>query len=159
AGVGCHVPPPPGLAPPSRWGMEEHLDDLFRGSASDIHTTYRDFVFRYRSPEHWVDVFRTWYGPVHKAFAGLSADGQRRLEQDLISLINDFNSSGDATMVVPSEYVEVVVVKKRCVRVCRTPRARGPSGARARGASTDPIRRAAGSEIESGRRALPCRAS
>jgi len=106
------VPPPPGLAPPSRWGTEDHLDDLFRGSASDIHTTYRDFVFRYRSPEHWVDVFRTWYGPVHKAFAGLSADGQRRLEQDLISLINDFNSSGDATMVVPSEYVEVVVVKK-----------------------------------------------
>jgi hypothetical protein len=72
----------------------------------------RDFVFRYRSPEHWVDVFRMWYGPVHKEFAGLSADGQRRLEQDLISLINDFNSSGDATMVVPSEYVEVVVVKK-----------------------------------------------
>jgi len=110
--VGRHVPPPPGLTPPSRWGLEDHLDDLFRGSASDIHTTYRDFVFRYRSPEHWVEVFRTWYGPVHKAFAGQSADGQRRLEQDLISLINDFNSSGDSTMVVPSEYVEVVIVKK-----------------------------------------------
>jgi ubiquinone/menaquinone biosynthesis C-methylase UbiE len=110
--VGRHVPPPPGLTPPSRWGLEDHLDDLFRASASDIHTTYRDFVFRYRSPEHWVEVFRTWYGPVHKAFAGLSADGQRRLEQDLISLINDFNSSGDSTMVVPSEYVEVVIVKK-----------------------------------------------
>jgi ubiquinone/menaquinone biosynthesis C-methylase UbiE len=110
--VGRHVPPPPGLTPPSRWGMEEHLDDLFRASASDIHTTYRDFVFRYRSPEHWVEVFRTWYGPVHKAFAGLSTDGQRRLEQDLISLVNDFNSSGDSTMVVPAEYIEVVVVKK-----------------------------------------------
>jgi ubiquinone/menaquinone biosynthesis C-methylase UbiE len=110
--VGRHVPPPPGLTPPSRWGLEDHLDDLFRASASDIHTTYRDFVFRYRSPEHWVEVFRTWYGPVQKAFAGLSADGQHRLEQDLISLINDFNSSGDSTMVVPSEYVEVVVVKK-----------------------------------------------
>jgi len=59
-----------------------------------------------------VDVFRTWYGPVHKAFAGLSSDGQKRLEQDLISLVNDFNSSGDSTMVVPSEYVEVVIVKK-----------------------------------------------
>jgi ubiquinone/menaquinone biosynthesis C-methylase UbiE len=110
--VGRHAPPPPGLRPPSRWGMEDHLDDLFRRSASDIHTTYRDFVFRYRSPEHWVEVFRSWYGPVHKAFAGLSTDGQRRLEQDLISLINDFNSSGDSTMVVPSEYVEVVVVNK-----------------------------------------------
>jgi ubiquinone/menaquinone biosynthesis C-methylase UbiE len=110
--VGRHVPPPPGLTPPSRWGLEDHLDDLFRASASDIHTTYRDFVFRYRSPEHWVEVFRNWYGPVHKAFAGVSPDVQRRLEDDLISLINDFNSSGDSTMVVPSEYVEVVVVKK-----------------------------------------------
>ena len=110
--IGRHVPPPQGLTPPSRWGVEDHLDDLFRASASDIHTTYRDFVFRYRSPEHWVDVFRTWYGPVHKAFAGLSPDGQKRLEQDLISLVNDFNSSGDSTMVVPSEYVEVVIVKK-----------------------------------------------
>ena len=69
-------------------------------------------MFRYRSPEHWVDVFRTWYGPVHKAFAGLSAGAQRRLEQDLINLVNDFNSSGDSTMVVPAEYIEVVVVKK-----------------------------------------------
>jgi len=110
--IGRHVPPPQGLTPPSRWGVEDHLNDLFRASASDIHTTYRDFVFRYRSPEHWVDVFRTWYGPVHKAFAGLSSDGQKRLEQDLISLVNDFNSSGDSTMVVPSEYVEVVIVKK-----------------------------------------------
>jgi ubiquinone/menaquinone biosynthesis C-methylase UbiE len=110
--VGRHVPPPRGLTPPSRWGVEDHLNDLFRASASDIHTTYRDFVFRYRSPEHWVEVFRTWYGPVHKAFASLSPDAQQRLEQDLISLINDFNSSGDSTMVVPSEYLEVVVVKK-----------------------------------------------
>ena len=57
-------------------------------------------------------MFRTWYGPVHKAFAGLPPDGQRRLEQDLIGLIKDFNTSGDSTMVVPAEYLEVVIVKK-----------------------------------------------
>ena len=107
-----HVPPPAGLTPPSRWGMEDHLEELFRAPASDIHTTYRDFVFRYRSPAHWVDLFRRWYGPVHKAFAGLSPAGQLRLEQDLIALIAEFNTSGDASMVVPAEYLEVVVVKK-----------------------------------------------
>ena len=107
-----HVPPPAGLTPPSRWGMEDHLEELFRAPASDIHTTYRDFVFRYRSPTHWVDLFRRWYGPVHKAFAGLSPAGQLRLEQDLIALIAEFNTSGDASMVVPAEYLEVVVVKK-----------------------------------------------
>jgi ubiquinone/menaquinone biosynthesis C-methylase UbiE len=110
--IGRHVPPPAALTPPSRWGLEEHLEHLFRESASDIRVTDRHFVFRYRSPEHWIDVFRTWYGPVHKAFAGLPADGQKRLEQDLVTLIKEFNVSGDATMVVPSEYAEVVIVRK-----------------------------------------------
>jgi ubiquinone/menaquinone biosynthesis C-methylase UbiE len=98
-----YVPPPLGLTPPSRWAMEDHLEELFRVPASDIHTTYRDFVFRYRSPAHWVDVFRTWYGPVHKAFGGLSTEGRVRLERDLLALIDEFNTSGDSTMVVPAE--------------------------------------------------------
>jgi ubiquinone/menaquinone biosynthesis C-methylase UbiE len=109
--VGRHAPPPAGLMPPARWGMEEHLQGLFGGSASEIRTTLREFVFRYRSPQHWVDVFRRWYGPVHRAFASLSADAQQRLEQDLLGLIADFNRSGDSTMVVPGEYAEVVIVR------------------------------------------------
>src|SRR5262249_17891241 len=70
--VGRHVPPPPALTPASRWGVEDHLDYLFGGNTCDITTIRRDFTFRYRSAEHWIDVFRTWYGPVHKAFASLS---------------------------------------------------------------------------------------
>jgi len=110
--VGRHVPPPQALTPPSRWGAEDHLEHLFRASASDIHTTSRDFMFRYRSPAHWVEVFRTWYGPVHKAFAALPPEAQPRLEQDLIDLIRAFNTSGDSTMIVPAEYLEVVIVRK-----------------------------------------------
>jgi hypothetical protein len=110
--IGRFVPPPPAPARPSHWGLEIHLEQLFRKSASELHTTYRDFNFRYRSPEHWIEVFRTWYGPVHKAFGALPADGQQQLEQALLNLISDFNVSGDSTMVVPSEYVEVVIVKK-----------------------------------------------
>jgi ubiquinone/menaquinone biosynthesis C-methylase UbiE len=110
--VGRYTPPHPALTPPSRWGLEDHLDRLFLPSARDIHTTYQEFVFRYLSADHWIDVFRTWYGPVRKAFESLSADAQRRLEQDLTDLIDDFNRSGDSTVVVPAEYVEVLVVKK-----------------------------------------------
>lgn len=95
----------------SRWGLEAHLDQLFGASASEIRTTPRDFVFRYRSPTHWIEVFRTWYGPVHKAFANLSPEAQERLAQDLIGLVGRFNTSGDSTMVVPGEYLEVVVKK------------------------------------------------
>jgi hypothetical protein len=81
-------------------------------SASTIQTTHRDFVFRYKSPEHWIDVFRTWYGPVYKAFAGVPAEVQGRLEKDLLNLIHDFNASGDETVVIPSEYSEAVIIKK-----------------------------------------------
>ena len=110
--VGRHVPPPPALTPASRWGAEDYIEQLFGASASDIHTTQRDFVFRYKSPQHWIDVFRTWYGPVHKAFAALPAEGQRRLEQDLLALIAEFNTSGDSTAVIPGEYLEIVITKK-----------------------------------------------
>jgi len=109
--MGRHVPPPPALTPPPRWGTKEHIEQLFRPDASDIHTTLRDFTFRYRSAEHFIEVFRTWYGPVHKAFAGLSAEAQVKLECDLVTLIDTFNRSGDSTVVIPSEYLEVVVVK------------------------------------------------
>ena len=110
--VGRHVPPPPAVVPPSRWGTEDHLESLFRASASEITVTPRTFAFRYRSPAHWIDVFRTWYGPVHKAFAALSGEGKAALEQDLYELIDEFNVSGDSTMVAPAEYAEVVIVKR-----------------------------------------------
>lgn len=110
--IGRHVPPPKGVTPASRWGSEDYLQQLFGESASEIRSTRRDFNFRYRSPKHWIDVFRTWYGPMHKAFASLSPELQRQLDQDLQQLIAEFNCSGDETMVVPSEYLEVVVLKR-----------------------------------------------
>jgi ubiquinone/menaquinone biosynthesis C-methylase UbiE len=110
--VGRHLPPPAGVTPPSRWGAEDHLHLLFGESASEIRITPRDFGFRYRSADHWIDVFRSWYGPVHTAFAALPGAGQQALEQDLRDLIARFNCSGDETMVVPGEYLEVVVIKK-----------------------------------------------
>jgi SAM-dependent methyltransferase len=112
ATIGRHVPPPAGLIPPARWGSEEHLQALFDEGASEIRITYRDFAFRYLSPAHFIDVFRTWYGPVHRAFAALGPDAQVALERDLIALIGEFNVSGDATMVVPAEYAEVVIIKR-----------------------------------------------
>jgi SAM-dependent methyltransferase len=109
--IGRHVPPPAGVAPPPRWGVPEHLELLFGEGAARIGTTPRDFMLRYRSAAHFVDVFRTWYGPVHKAFAALPAEGQARLDADLHELIAEFNEGGDGTMVVPAEYLEIVITK------------------------------------------------
>jgi SAM-dependent methyltransferase len=110
--IGRHVPPPAGVTPPSRWGLPEHLELLFGAEAAQIRTTPRDFVMRYRSADHWIEVFRTWYGPVHKAFAALPPEGQARLDGDLHDLIAQFNEGGDGTMVVPAEYLEVVITKR-----------------------------------------------
>lgn len=110
--VGRHVPPPYGVAPASRWGTEDHLRSLFGGHARHVTVSLRDFVFRYRSPQHWIDVFRQWYGPTRAAFAALNPEGRARLEADLTALIARFNVSGDATMVVPAEYVEAVIDRR-----------------------------------------------
>jgi ubiquinone/menaquinone biosynthesis C-methylase UbiE len=109
--IGKHVPPPAGVKSPALWGRQERLNELFGAQAESIQANAKQFVFRYRSPEHCVEVFRTFYGPVLKAFGTLPSEGQAILQQDLLSLIAKFNRSGDGTMVVPSDYLEVVVVR------------------------------------------------
>jgi len=107
--IGKHVPPPAGVRSPALWGTRARLAELFEPHAASIQSAQRHFVFRYRSPEHWLEVFRTYYGPLLKTFAALAPPAQAALEGDLISLIGQFNRSGDRSMVVPSEYLEVVV--------------------------------------------------
>jgi ubiquinone/menaquinone biosynthesis C-methylase UbiE len=108
--VAKHVPPIPGVRSPLLWGTDAHIQDLF-GSATTIRHTVRHFAFRYRSAEHWVDVFRAFYGPVHKAFAALDADGQGALEGDLIALLRKADRGGTAGLVVPAEYLETVITR------------------------------------------------
>lgn len=107
--IGKHVPPPAGVKSPALWGTAARLRDMFEAKAAAISAEPRHFALRYRSPEHFVELFRTWFGPVLKAFAALDAAGQLALTADITALIARFNRSGDATMVVPSEYLEVVV--------------------------------------------------
>ena len=110
--IGRHVPPPAGAKSPALWGTRERLAELFERDATSIRSALRHFVFRYRSPEHWLEVFRTYYGPLLKTFAALAPPAQAELERELLALIGQFNRSGDATMVVPSEYLEVVVTRQ-----------------------------------------------
>jgi hypothetical protein len=109
--LGRHVPPPAGVQPPSRWGVEQNLRALFGEHAASIRATPRTFNFRYRSAAHFIEVFRTWYGPVHKAFASLPADGAVALERDLAALLDGMNVAGPSSLVVPSEYLEVLIVR------------------------------------------------
>lgn len=110
--LGRHLPPPAGVQSPSLWGVESHLRSLFGDQAAAIQATPRLFNFRYRSAAHFIDVFRTWYGPVLKAFASLPPDKAAALEQDLSELLNKLNRGGASSLVVPSEYLEIVVTRR-----------------------------------------------
>jgi ubiquinone/menaquinone biosynthesis C-methylase UbiE len=109
--LGKYLPPPQGARSPALWGTETRLAEMF-GAAGTIKSEPRDFVFRYRSAEHFLEVFRTFYGPMLKAFDALDATNQQLLRDDLLALITSFNRANDGTMVVPSAYLEVVITRR-----------------------------------------------
>ncbi len=110
--IGQYVPPAPGVKSPGLWGTQARLDELFRDTARDIRVNHRVFNFRYHSPAHWIDVFRTYYGPMNKTFGALDAEKQAAFTRDLLTLMASRNRSGDATLVLPSEYLEVVITRQ-----------------------------------------------
>jgi SAM-dependent methyltransferase len=109
--IGSYIAPPAGLKSPALWGTEPHIVELFGPQAADIRCVRKVFNFRYASSAHWIQVFRDFYGPTHKAFASLDAARQAALERDIVALLERFNVAGKSSLVVPGEYLEVVIVK------------------------------------------------
>ena len=107
--IGKYIPPAPGVKSPALWGTQARLEELFGRSAKAIRTTSREFTFRYRSAAHWIEVFRSFYGPMHKTFGALDAEKQAAFTRDVLALMERDNRSGDGTLVLPSEYLEVVI--------------------------------------------------
>jgi ubiquinone/menaquinone biosynthesis C-methylase UbiE len=112
--LGQYVPPPAGVKSPALWGKRDRVVELFGPAASSIQATPRNFAFRYRSAEHFMEIFKTYYGPMLKAFATLDAapQDQAALHADITALMGRFNVSGGKAMVVPSEYLEVVITRR-----------------------------------------------
>lgn len=110
--IGAYVPPPDGLKSPALWGTEPHIVSLFGSRAADIRCVRKLFNFRYRSSAHWIQMFRDFYGPTVKAFAALDATRQAALEKDITVLLEKLNVAGKSSLVVPGEYLEVVIVKR-----------------------------------------------
>jgi ubiquinone/menaquinone biosynthesis C-methylase UbiE len=109
--IGKYLPPAPGMKSPALWGSKAHLDALF-GAKAAVAAESRNFALRYKSPKHWVEIFRGYYGPVVKAFAAIDPQAREALEADLYALLEKFNVAQDGTLVVPSEYLEVVITKR-----------------------------------------------
>ena len=110
--VGKHFPPPSGIKPPPLWGTEDRLRELFGDGIFSLDAKRRTYVFRYPSADYFIEYFRTYYGPMNKAFESLDSDGREALGSDLRKLIAEWNVSGDETAVLPSDYLEVVAVRR-----------------------------------------------
>jgi SAM-dependent methyltransferase len=110
--LGRYLPPPAGVKSPALWGTEARLRELFGEQLDSIAVERREFLFRYHSADHWLEVFRTFYGPMYKAFGALDAEKQASLAEDLVALAERFNRATDGTLVAPSEYIEVVIRRK-----------------------------------------------
>lgn len=109
--IGRFVPPPAGLTSPAAWGTETRIVELFGASAQDIRTERKPYVFRYPSAERWIDVFRTYYGPVNKTFAALEEDKRAELHTAISELLDRHNRGGRAALIAPADYLEVVITK------------------------------------------------
>ena len=110
--IGAHVPPPAGVKSPALWGAEAHMQELFGDQAQEIRCERRLFNFRYLSAAHFMQIFRDYYGPTHKAFNALDEAGKQALERDIVALLDELNVAGAGSLVVPSEYLEVVITKR-----------------------------------------------
>ena len=106
------MPPPAGTKSPALWGTHARLEEMFGAGAAALRAEPRWFNFRYHSAAHFIEMFRTYYGPMLKAFAALDEAGKKGLTEDLTALIARANTATDGTMVVPSEYLETVVTRR-----------------------------------------------
>ncbi|MBV8807925.1 MAG: class I SAM-dependent methyltransferase, partial [Acidobacteriaceae bacterium] len=108
--IGKYVPPPPGVKSPALWGNKAHLISLF-GSKARLAAETKNFMFRYKSPHHCLEIFRSYYGPIVKVFAATDPEAREALAADLFGLLGEFNLARDGTLVIPSQYLEVVITK------------------------------------------------
>lgn len=110
--MGKYASSPPGLKPPFLWGTEERLRELFGGGVAEMRIEPREFIFYYPSARYWAEFMRSNFGPLNKAFEALDEEGHRRLEDDLVELVESHNRSDDGTAVWPGSYLEVVATKR-----------------------------------------------
>jgi hypothetical protein len=107
--MGKHVPPPSGIKSPATWGTETRIAELF--PRDEVNTSRQIFNFRYRSPAHWLEIFKSFYGPMNRAFTALDNGKQAEFQADIVALLERMNRGGAETLIVPSEYLEVVVTR------------------------------------------------
>ncbi len=109
--IAKHAPPPPGVNPPLLWGTEERIRELFGNGISELRVERRSARQAFRSADHFLDFFRTYFGPTKVAFERVGPEGEAALEADLRSYLEQNNVGGDRGMILKPEYLQVVATR------------------------------------------------
>jgi ubiquinone/menaquinone biosynthesis C-methylase UbiE len=109
--ISKHAPPPPGIDPPVLWGTEERVRELFGDGISDLQIERKISRQTFRSSDHYIEFFRTYFGPAKMAFARVGEDGEQALEDDLRAFLEEHNAAGDRALVLEAEYLEVIATR------------------------------------------------
>lgn len=99
-----YSPPPPGVSPPLRWGTDEGLEELLGEGTRSIKNEERIALQYYRSVEHAVRVFLTFFGPVVRASKRRDEATRQQLVEDLRSVFERYNRATDGTAVIENRY-------------------------------------------------------
>jgi ubiquinone/menaquinone biosynthesis C-methylase UbiE len=111
--IAKHAPPPPGISSPLLWGTEEHLRELFGEGISELRLERRKSRQTFRSADHFLDFFRTYFGPTKVAYERVGAEGEEALTADLRAYLDEYNTGGEGTLVLEPEYLQVVATRVR----------------------------------------------
>lgn len=105
------MPPAPGLVPPSAWGTEERLRELFSDRVSSLETTRQHVEVCYHDTAGLFELFREWFGPVSTVWHTLEKPQREKFRDSWIALAEEFNVARDGTCEIHSDYLQVIVVK------------------------------------------------
>jgi ubiquinone/menaquinone biosynthesis C-methylase UbiE len=109
--IGKYAPPPAGVKSPMLWGTEARLAELFADTVKWT-VTRRTFDLSYRSPEHFSEWFRLYYGPITRLADSLDEGPRAQFAADLADVPRQFNRADDGTVLAPGEYLEAVGVRR-----------------------------------------------
>jgi SAM-dependent methyltransferase len=109
--ISKHAPPLPGLNPPVLWGTEERVRELLGEGVSELRFARRKSRQGFRSVDHYLEFFRSYFGPIKMAFERVGSDGEAALETDLRAFLEDANTAGDRALVIEPEYLQVVATR------------------------------------------------
>jgi SAM-dependent methyltransferase len=106
-----HAPPPPGLPSPLAWGTEERLRELFGDGIADLRVERRVSRQPFRSADHYIEFFRSYFGPTQTAYERVGPDGEQALTDDLRGFLEGANKGGERALVLEADYLQVVATR------------------------------------------------